>query len=51
MEWCSLQGALQRGSCGTATAPPPLLRFVVVAVTQVAYEVEGWGVGELYTAR
>ena len=28
----------------------PSLRFVVVAVTQVAYEVEGWGVGELVVA-
>ena len=28
----------------------PSLRFVVVAVTQVAYEVEGWGVAELVVA-
>jgi methylated-DNA-[protein]-cysteine S-methyltransferase len=28
----------------------PILGFVVVAVTQVAYEVEGWGVGELVVA-
>jgi len=27
-----------------------ILGFVVVAVTQVAYEVEGWGVGELVVA-
>jgi methylated-DNA-[protein]-cysteine S-methyltransferase len=29
---------------------PSILGFVVVAVTQVAYEVEGWGVGELVVA-
>ena len=27
-----------------------ILGFAVVAVTQVAYEVEGWGVGELVVA-
>jgi methylated-DNA-[protein]-cysteine S-methyltransferase len=28
----------------------PILGFAVVAVTQVAYEVEGWGIGELVAA-
>jgi methylated-DNA-[protein]-cysteine S-methyltransferase len=28
----------------------PILGFAVVAVTQVAYEVEGWGIGELVVA-
>ena len=65
MEWCSLQGCdgcretktqgavsgrssavLRHSYCSAA----PSLRFVVVAVTQVAYEVEGWGVGELVVA-
>jgi methylated-DNA-[protein]-cysteine S-methyltransferase len=36
--------------CGTVTAPLPSLGFLIVAVTQVAYEVEGWGVGELVVA-
>src|SRR5262245_49305030 len=27
-----------------------ILGFVVVAVTQVAYEIEGWGIGELVVA-
>ena len=38
MEWRSAAQLLPRRSS---------LRSVVVAVTQVAYEVEGWGVGEL----
>src|SRR5437762_3074115 len=37
---------LRHSYCSAA----PSLRFVVVAVTQVAYEVEGWGVGELVVA-
>ena len=44
MEWCSLQ---ERGPAAQLLLRRPSLRFVVVAVTQVAYEVEGWGTGEL----
>jgi methylated-DNA-[protein]-cysteine S-methyltransferase len=42
--------ALRRGSEAQLLLRRPSLRFVVVAVTQVAYEVEGWGIGELVVA-
>jgi methylated-DNA-[protein]-cysteine S-methyltransferase len=43
-------GALLRGPAAQLLLRGTSLRFVVVAVTQVAYEVEGWGVGELVVA-
>jgi methylated-DNA-[protein]-cysteine S-methyltransferase len=43
-------GVLQLGLRHSCCSARPSLRFVVVAVTQVAYEVEGWGVGELVVA-
>jgi methylated-DNA-[protein]-cysteine S-methyltransferase len=40
----------QRGPAAQPLHRRPFLRFGVVPVTQVAYEVEGWGVGELVVA-
>src|SRR5205823_5188623 len=59
-DWPSIVAALRvcrqgpARSSGTRKMPwvltAAILGFVVVAVTQVSYEVEGWGVGELVVA-